>query len=83
MTINVKAVYAGGVLKPTEPLSLPENQAVLIELTPLESVSPVAPKDLASLYGLWRGLGGELDADLAEARAATRAKLNHLFPPSS
>ncbi len=79
MSINMKAIYSHGILKPLEPLSLPENQTVLLEVTPVDTAATLLPNDLASLFGVWQGIAVDFDEALAAVRKTTDKKLYHLI----
>jgi predicted DNA-binding antitoxin AbrB/MazE fold protein len=79
MAISMKAIYTDGILKLLEPLPLPENQTVSVEITPLGTVPEVLPSDFASLYGIWQTISTDLDAALAAARQTTNAKLQRII----
>lgn len=78
MTIRTKAIYAQGVLKPLEPLPLPERQAVDVVITPLEPVGAAPQNDFASLYGVWKGSSDAVEAELASARRMTQDRLDRM-----
>jgi predicted DNA-binding antitoxin AbrB/MazE fold protein len=40
MTLTIRAVYEGGVLRPMEPLALPEGQSVAVIITTKEPAAP-------------------------------------------
>ena len=64
MTINVKAIYSGGVLKPLDPLPIPDNQTVSLELTTL----PADRIPTGSLFGACPELATLTDNDFAWAK---------------
>ena len=64
MTITVKAVYSGGVLKPLDPLPLSDNQTVSLELTTL----PADQVATGSLFGAFPELAALTDNDFAWAK---------------
>ena len=76
MTIHTKAIYTQGVLKPLEPLHLPERQTVDVEITPLGPAAAAPGNDFASLYGAWNGSPDALEAELASARRLTQERLD-------
>lgn len=78
MTFHVKAICTQGVLKPLEPLALPERQAVDMEITPLEPVGAAPLNDFASLYGAWKGSPDAIEAELTAARRATQERLKRM-----
>ena len=63
-TRRVAAVFEGGVLKPLEPLDLPEHQRVEIVVTVPQALETPSPEQLLAAWQLvYRGLS---DADIAE-----------------
>jgi predicted DNA-binding antitoxin AbrB/MazE fold protein len=46
MTITVQAVYAGGVLRPLEPLALQEGQAVDVTVVPTTSTALLSEDEI-------------------------------------
>lgn len=56
MAFTIEAVYENGVLKPKEPLPLPEHQQVQITVLPL-------PCNLADCYGIMGFTGTAEEAD--------------------
>jgi hypothetical protein len=59
MTMRIKAVYEGGVLKPREPLALPEHTEVLLSVSPV--VCPAGDEDdptgwiaMRRIIGMWK-----------------------------
>jgi predicted DNA-binding antitoxin AbrB/MazE fold protein len=62
------AIFEGGVLKPLQPLNLPEHAQVRITIEPLVANSQIAEK-LAALEALWR-------VSRAHAERLTREELH-------
>lgn len=57
MVMTLRAIYTGGVLKPLEPLSLPDNQVVYLELVapPHRSLcQPVTSQRCMAFGKAWR-----------------------------
>lgn len=79
MTFSLKAVFINGVLKPLQPLPLPENQPVALEVTPLNATTQLTSSSFASLYGIWQDAPADLDNLVLKARRATNSKLQRLI----
>jgi predicted DNA-binding antitoxin AbrB/MazE fold protein len=64
---TVKAVYEDGVLKPKEPLDLPEHSEVVVTYVPANSPAedddPTGWKAMRQLIGMWKDAPAD---DLAE-----------------
>lgn len=79
MTVTIDAIYVNGILKPLTPLDLPENQPVTIQVV---TPAPILAKpDLAEVTfrGIWPlEMADDLEQTLAEIRAETNRKLEHL-----
>ncbi len=65
MVTIIKAKYEDGVLKPLEPLNLPENQVVELRI----EVKEERPRKIAKLKGIWADylVGGPLSYEEIEA----------------
>jgi len=76
MTRKVPAVYEQGVLKPLEPLALPEGQRVTVTVEPVEEqLSPDEILDLA--HQVYEGLS---DEEIAEIEAIALDRTNFMRP---
>lgn len=64
MTINVRAIYSGGVLKPLDPLPISDNQTVSLQVTTL----PADQVSSGTLFGAFPELATLTDIDFAWAR---------------
>ncbi len=58
--ILVNAIYQNGLIKPLEPVALPENEPVRLHIYRQTEITPSdlpPPGDFAALRGIWSGLG--------------------------
>ncbi len=75
MTQRVEAIYEDGVLKPLQPVQLPEHQRVLLAIRPLPQLSPDEILELAQQ--VYAGLSEE---EIAEIEAIALDRSNFMKP---
>jgi len=69
MSVQVDAVYQNGILRPLQPLHLPENERVVVTISPAAQSLDLGQVDTEYLEGLRRRLAGaEPAAGLEDVR---------------